>query len=83
MNIGPLNVLRRGNAGHQLSQKTRDGKITMSNFLHVTLKVVFANVNRATWTRTMIGIMAVKQRSVQNSIIDLFPYLIMTKILER
>ena len=67
MNIGPLNVLRLGNAGHQLSQNTKDGKITMSNFLHVTLKVVFANVNRATWTLTMTDTMAVRLRTISNS----------------
>ena len=67
MNIGPLNVLRRGNAGHQPSQNTKDGKLTMSNFLHVTLKVVFANVNRATWTLTMTDTMAVRLRIFSNS----------------
>ena len=82
-NIGLLNVQVQDNVGHQLLQSMRDGKIMMLNFSHVILRAGFANANRATWTRTMIGIMAVKQRSVQNSIIDLFPYLIMTKILER
>lgn len=67
MNIGPLNVPHRGNAGHQQSQNTMDGKILMSNFLHVTLKVVFASVNRAIWTQTMTDTMAVRPRTISNS----------------
>ena len=67
MNIGPLNVHRRGNAGRQQCQNTKDGKILMSNFLHVTLKVVFASVNRAIWTQTMTDTMAVRPRTISNS----------------
>ena len=66
-NTGHSNVQVQDNAGHQLLQSMRDGKIMMLSSLHVILRVDFANANRATWTRTMIGIMAVKQRSVQNS----------------
>ena len=67
MNIGRLNVHRRGNAGLLPFQNTKDGKITMSNFLHVTLKVVFASVNRAIWTQTMTDTMAVRPRTISNS----------------
>ena len=68
-NIGHLNVQVQDNVGHQLFQRMRDGKIMMLNFLHVILRAVFANANRVTWTPTMTGIMAVKQRSVQSSTI--------------
>ena len=64
MNIGHLNVPHRDNAGHQPSQNTKDGKIMMSNFWHVTLRVVFVNVNRATWTLTMTDTMAVRPRTL-------------------
>ena len=66
-NIGLLNVQVQDNVGRQLLQRTKDGKVMMLSSLHVILRAVFANANRVIWTRTMIGIMAVKQRSVQNS----------------
>ena len=66
-NIGHLNVQVQDNVGHRLLQSMRDGKIMMLSSLHVILRAVFANANRVTWTPTMTGIMAVKQRSVQSS----------------
>ena len=64
-NIGHLNALVLINVGHQPFQNTKDGKVMMSNFLRVILKVDYANVNRVIWTRTTIGIMDVKPRTVQ------------------